>query len=186
MNAQHLVRLVRHGRAAAGWNVDPDPDLDDVGRAQAASVAAELAPMGIASIVSSPLLRCRATAAAFADVSGLSVDLRTEVAEIPSPPGVAMNDRGEWLRGALQGTWQQLGGEYVAYRDAVVGFVADATPGTVVFSHFVAINAVIGACLGDDRLVIRSLDNCSVTTVSIEDGRLVLVEGGDEADTLIR
>ena len=39
---------------------------------------------------------------------------------------------------------------------------------TVVFSHFVAINAVIGACVGDDRLVIRSLDNCSVTVVDVD------------------
>jgi broad specificity phosphatase PhoE len=186
VSAQHLVRLVRHGRAAAGWNVDPDPDLDDVGRAQAASVAVELAPLGIVSIVSSPLLRCRATAAAFATVTGLPIDIRPEVAEIPSPPDVAMIDRGEWLHQAMQGTWHQLGGEYVVYRDAVVGFVAGTPTGTVIFSHFVAINTVIGACLGDDRLVIRSLDNCSVTTVSIEDGRLVLVEGGDEADTLIR
>ena len=38
----------------------------------------------------------------------------------------------------------------------------------------------------DDRLVIRSLDNCSVTVIDIADGRLVLVEGGEEADTLIR
>ena len=35
--------LVRHGRAAAGWNVDPDPDLDEVGREQADRVAAPLA-----------------------------------------------------------------------------------------------------------------------------------------------
>ena len=53
-------------------------------------------------------------------------------------------------------------------------------------SHFVAINAVIGACLGDDRLVIRSLDNTSVTVVETTAGGLVLVEAGHEADTLIR
>ena len=57
----------------------------------------------------------------------------------------------------------------------------------MVFSHFVAINVVIGACDGDDRLVIRHLDNCSITVVDVEtDGRLTLVEGGHEADTLIR
>ena len=47
----------------------------------------------------------------------------------------------------------------------VVGYVAALGADTVVVSHFVAINAVIGACLGDDRLVIRSLDNTSVTVV---------------------
>ena len=56
----------------------------------------------------------------------------------------------------------------------------------VVFSHFIAINAAIGLAIGDDRLVIRSLDNCSVTTIDVTRGKLHLVEGGHEADTLIR
>jgi hypothetical protein len=29
------LHLVRHGRAAAGWDTDPDPGLDDIGRRQA-------------------------------------------------------------------------------------------------------------------------------------------------------
>ena len=49
----------------------------------------------------------------------------------------------------------------------MVAAVAALPADTVVFSHFVAINAVIGAALGDDRLVIRSLDNCSVTVVDV-------------------
>ncbi|MBK9972334.1 MAG: histidine phosphatase family protein [Acidimicrobiaceae bacterium] len=51
--------LVRHGRAAAGWNTDPDPGLDAVGRHQAAAMTARLAPLGPLELVSSPLLRCR-------------------------------------------------------------------------------------------------------------------------------
>ena len=186
MSGQRIVRLVRHGRAAAGWNVDPDPDLDDVGREQAVAVAADLDGCGIRTIISSPLLRCRSTAEAFADRSGLAIGVRPEVAEIPSPPGIAMADRVDWLRAAMRGTWEDLGGEYLAYRDAVVAFVTGCADATVIFSHFVAINTVIGACLGDDRLVVRSLDNCSVTTVAVTGGGLTLVEGGHEADTLIR
>jgi broad specificity phosphatase PhoE len=86
----------------------------------------------------------------------------------------------------MQGTWADLGEPYVTFRDRVVARLLACTEDTVVFSHFVAINAAIGAALGDDRLVIRSLDNCSVTTVDVSAGRLVLVEGGEEADTLIR
>ena len=37
------LHLVRHGRAAAGWDDDPDPPLDDVGREQADAVAERLA-----------------------------------------------------------------------------------------------------------------------------------------------
>ena len=60
------------------------------------------------------------------------------------------------------------------------------TEPTVVVSHFVAINAVIGAATADDRVVIRSLDNTSVTVVDVDGGAVRLVEGGHEADTLIR
>ncbi len=58
---------------------------------------------------------------------------------------------------------------------------------TVVVSHFVAINAAIGAALGTDQIVIAALDNCSQTVIDVVDGRLVLVEQGFEApDTLVR
>jgi broad specificity phosphatase PhoE len=183
---ERIVRLVRHGRAAAGWNVDPDPDLDDLGRRQAAGVADDLIAVGELTVVSSPLLRCRSTAEAYADLSGRPVTIEPAVAEIPSPEGIEMVDRVEWLRAAMQGTWSDLGVRYTTYRDAIATYVGGCADGTVIFSHFVAINAVIGACLGDDRLVIRSLDNCSITTVAIDSVGLRLVEGGAEADTLIR
>lgn len=182
----NVVRLVRHGRAAAGWDRDPDPDLDDVGREQAATAAAALMGLDWSAVVTSPLLRCRSTAQAFADRVGASVAVEPAVAEIPSPDGVDMADRVDWLRAAMRGTWTDLGDRYTSYRDAVVDYVRACDDGVVVFSHFIAINAVIGACLGDDRLVIRSLDNCSITTVAVANDALHLVAGGHEADTLIR
>ena len=97
-----------------------------------------------------------------------------------------MADRVEWLRAAMGGTWAELGPRYTEYRDRVVQALVELPTDTVVFSHFVAINVAIGAALGDDRLVIRSLDNTSVTVVDVVEGRLHLVEGGREADTLIR
>lgn len=97
-----------------------------------------------------------------------------------------MGARVPWLRAAMAGTWSELGERYTSFRNGATAQLLSATSDTVVFSHFVAINAVIGAALDDDRLVIRSLDNCSVTIIDITDGRLVLVEGGEEADTLIR
>ena len=57
-----IVHLVRHGRATGGWDVDPDPGLDDVGIAQAASLADRFAPLGARPIITSPLRRCRETA----------------------------------------------------------------------------------------------------------------------------
>lgn len=181
------VTLVRHGRAAAGWDVDPDPGLDDLGRSQADAVAERLASAGPLALVTSPLRRCRETAAPLAAAWSVTPVVDERVREIPSPEGYAMAERVDWLRAAMGGTWAALGERYTGYRDAVVAAVAACPVDTVIVSHFVAINVVIGACLGDDRLVIASLDNCSRTVVEVAaDGTLRLVEQGHEADTLIR
>ena len=80
-----------------------------------------------------------------------------------------------------------LDARYTKYRDELVKFAFQLVADTVVFSHFVAINAIIGAINGDDRLVSYRLDNCSVTVIDHDDaGGLKLVRIGREADTLIR
>ncbi|NDB27615.1 MAG: histidine phosphatase family protein [Actinobacteria bacterium] len=184
------IALVRHGRASAGWDTAVDPGLDDLGRAQAKDAAKKLELVFAGQpvqIISSPLLRCQQTAEPFADLRTKPVRVCAEVAEIPSPSGVEMSGRVDWLRVAMQGTWADLGSEYVAFRDSVVKFVRSLETSTVIFSHFIAINAVIGALTSDDRLVIRSLDNCSITMLERDaDGNLRVAQTGHEADTLIR
>jgi probable phosphoglycerate mutase len=65
-----LVLLVRHGLTATTGEVltgrTPGIPLDDRGRAQAAALAARLAPVPLDAIITSPLDRCRETAEAIA------------------------------------------------------------------------------------------------------------------------
>lgn len=182
------LHLVRHGRAAAGWDADPDPGLDATGHEQARAVAARLVELPPRLVATSPYRRCRETAGPIAERWRTVPEVVDELGEIPSPEGVPMDRRGEWLMGAMAGTWADLGSRWTTYRDALLTVVrALAARDAVAFTHFVAINAVIGAATGDDRVMIRSLDNCSVTVVDVrDDGSLVLLEGGDEADTLVR
>ncbi|CAB4965314.1 unannotated protein [freshwater metagenome] len=181
------IYMVRHGRASAGWDTALDPGLDELGHAQAREAAVEMQSLQLGNIITSPLLRCQQTSEPLAQMWKVVPQVCAEVSEIPSPNGVAMSDRIVWLRQAMQGTWSDLGSNYVAYRDCITEFVRDIQNDTVIFSHFIAINAVIGGVLGDDRLVIRSLDNCSVTIFERDtNGKLSLVQGGHEADTLIR
>ena len=181
------IYMVRHGRASAGWDTALDPELDELGLAQAREVADQLQSLQLGNIITSPLLRCQQTAEPLAQMWKMVPQVHVEVSEIPSPKGVAMSDRIVWLRQAMQGTWSDLGSDYVAYRDCITDFVRGIQKDTVIFSHFIAINAAIGGVLGDDRLVIRSLDNCSVTIFERDTtGNLSLLQGGHEADTLIR
>ena len=184
------IALVRHGRASAGWDTALDPEIDELGRSQASDAAVKLDQIFVGQqieIISSPLLRCQQTAEAFAKLRGGEIRIADQVAEIPSPVGIEMRDRVDWLRVAMQGTWADLGDDYVAFRNRCVDFVRGLSSNTVVFSHFIAINAVVGALLDDDRLVIRKLDNCSITLLERDSaGNLRIAQSGHEADTLIR
>jgi broad specificity phosphatase PhoE len=184
------LHLVRHGRAAAGWNVDRDPVLDELGQQQAVDVAQLLVGLGPLPVYSSPLRRCQETSGPLSALWKTTPTIEPRVAEIPSPVGVALEERVEWLRGAMAGTWTQLGisdGDiYTQYRRSLLDTLSALSHDAVIFSHFIAINVVIGEALSDDRLVVKSLDNCSVTTVVVHDGKFTIEEMGREADTLIR
>ena len=155
--------LVRHGRAAAGWDTAVDPELDALGRQQSREMAQQLAPLGPMKIITSPLLRCQQTALPLCEEWNLKPEIRHEVAEIPSPEGVPISDRVEWLRLAMEGTWESLGPRYTKFRDELLNFVRLISDDTVIVSHFVAINAIVGKIKNDDRLLLYRLDNCSVT-----------------------
>ena len=180
------VYMVRHGRAAAGWNVDPDPALDELGRTQALTVAGKLSSRGPLPVVSSPLLRCQQTALPFAEAKNTPISIHQEVSEIPTPSNIAFEERGPWLQQAMAGTWQQLGQQFVDYKNNIGNFVKNLQHDTVIFSHFIAINAVIGYATNNDNLMVARLDNCSITTFHIDDNKnLTIVDTGNEATTTV-
>ncbi|HEY1425721.1 MAG TPA: histidine phosphatase family protein, partial [Caulobacteraceae bacterium] len=74
------VYLIRHARPSASWGGDDgDPGLDATGAAQAEAAAKALLalPQNLrpSRVVSSPLRRCRETAAPFAAAIGAAVEI---------------------------------------------------------------------------------------------------------------
>ena len=181
------ITMVRHGQAAAGWGDDLDPGLSDVGLAQARAAADALASIGPQPIVASPLRRCRETAAPLAAVWNVEPAIDASVGEIVSPADQSgLEARSAWLRQAMGGTWSTLGAEHDAWRQSVLHSVRSLECDTVVHSHFIAINVVVGAATGDDRVVCFAPDNCSWTVVDVEDGGMSIVELGRQATTEVR
>lgn len=176
--------LVRHGRAAAGWDADADPGLDAVGRHQAEGAAELLAPRGPLALVSSPMLRTRETAAPLAARWKCEPRIEPRVSEIPSPTD-DLAARGAWLKEVAARRWGELDAELQAWRDRLCEALLAMTEDTVVTTHFIAINAAVGAACGDDRVVHFRPDHCSVSVLRVEDGRLRLVEQGREAQTQV-
>jgi probable phosphoglycerate mutase len=81
-----LFLLIRHGLTSstgvrlAGWT--PGVHLSDPGREQAAELVARLEGLPLAAIYSSPLERCRETAAPLARARGRSVAVRKDLGEV--------------------------------------------------------------------------------------------------------
>lgn len=173
--------LVRHGKAAAGFGESADPGLDELGRAQAAEVAARLAPLGPLPILTSPLKRARETAAPLAQVWKREPGVEEAVAEIPSPEGMTLEQRVTWLRALMGGSWRDVNVRLGQWREAAIAALAAQQEDTVIFSHYIAINVAAGTALGDDKVVVFSPDNCSVTVFEAANGALTLVEKGHEA-----
>ncbi|HTW35090.1 MAG TPA: histidine phosphatase family protein [Rhizomicrobium sp.] len=177
--------LVRHGRAAAAFAEAADPGLDALGRSQAEAVAEHLGAMPPIALLSSPLKRARETSEPLAKRWQRPVPIETAVAEIPSPDGMSLAERAVWLRGFMEGSWRGASRELAQWREEAIAALAAIKEDTVIFTHFILINVAAGAAEGDDRVILFRPDNCSVTILDVDNGRLALVERGREAETRV-
>lgn len=176
--------LVRHGRASAGFAEAHDPGLDDLGRQQALTIAQKLAPLGPLLILTSPLKRARKTAAPLETIWNVTAQVEPRVAEIPSLTD-NLQERTTWLQHALRGRWSDLSSFHQQWRDALMAFLCSCNASAVVTTHFVAINAAVGAATGDDRMVCFEPDHCSCTVFDVVEGELRLVSLGHQQATRI-
>lgn len=186
--------IVRHGRTDANARGvllgREDPNLDDVGREQAAALGRAVASgrFGpIMAVVSSPLRRAQQTAQAIASKLGLEVGTDDRLIEI---------DYGEWegvpVSGVPESSWRTWrddlhfrppGGESLAQlgarvRDCCEDWSTREPEGgaVVLVSHVSPIKAAVAWALGvDDALAWRAhLDTASITRVLLRGDRPVL------------
>jgi len=175
------IYMVRHGKAEAGFGEGMDPGLDALGRSQALSVAEQLKVRGPLPILSSPLRRTQETAAPLAALWQRRPAIEPAVAEIPSPKGMTLEERAQWLRKLMAGSWRTVPPALAEWRETCIATVAAIAKDSVIFSHYVAINVLAGSASGDDRVVNFSPDNCSITIFETDGSKLRLLERGSEA-----
>jgi broad specificity phosphatase PhoE len=185
------VYLIRHAKPSASWGGDDDdPGLDELGHAQARKTAATLLALPPehrpTRVVSSPLRRCQETASPFAQAIGARLEIDPAVGEIPTPSALTAEERGPWLRSAFGGCWTDIEGDldYDAWRRDVLNAVASRERAAV-FSHFVAINAVLTVLAAEPRVIVLRPDHASISVFELEGGVLKLIERGPEAQTQV-
>jgi probable phosphomutase (TIGR03848 family) len=196
--------LVRHGHTdAAGKRLTgraPGVHLNELGRRQAQRLVERLDGVRIDTIVSSPLERCRETAAPLAMARGHAVDVGRAWIEV---------GYGEWTGRSISQLrrtkhWRRVmfapsnvrfpGGEsllevQVRAVDASFDIAARHARGTVlVVSHADVIRLLVAHLAGmhADHLQRLSIDTASITAVSISDGfpRLLTVNETDDLAVL--
>jgi broad specificity phosphatase PhoE len=178
-----MIYLIRHGEPAASWGAHPNPGLTELGARQGFAAAETLAKAGAKWAVTSPLARSRETAAQFEKLMETHARIETGVGEIITPPGIG--DRAAWLQGVMAGTWSAAGAELQAWRKSVLAAVEKLPDETAAFSHFIAINAVVGLLTGDDRVVVFKPGHASITKLERVGGKLRVVELGSDASTVV-
>ena len=178
-----MIYFVRHGEAAASWGEHPDPGLSDKGWIQAEAGAQRLNALPIQNALTSPMQRCRDTASAFADISSLVPTVEPRVTEIPTPENCG--DRRTWLRDLMAGRWSDAPPTVAAWREALLQTVHDLPDETVVFSHFIAINAIVGFLSESPSVTVFRPNYCSITTLEKTANGLALVELGESLDTRV-
>lgn len=178
------IYLVRHGRAAAGWGETADPGLDDKGRDQAAHAADTLAALSPMPIVSSPMARAQETAVPLARAWGCAPGIDPRFSEIPTPAHMPAN-RKAWIKAILSKRWDAMTAELQTWREDLLAAVRSLRTDTVVFSHFIAINAIAGEALGNSSLVVFLPDNASITRVAVNGTAIALLEKGAEMPTIV-
>ncbi len=177
------IFLIRHGEPQQEWGLGADPGLSPAGHLQAQVARTKLAGLGALRIISSPMLRCRDTAASFAAATGVEATIEPRISEVPTPVGAG--DRRAWLqrnfpwRPAVAPTqWAAVDPTLRAWRSDLLAAASAWREDCAVFSHFIAINGIVGAAMGRSETVVCRPDFASITELAVNNGQWSLLRMG--------
>lgn len=193
------VTFVRHGATAAAGTPrligKTDLPLSELGVRQAAALADRLADREFTALWTSPLVRCRVTAAAIGDRIGHMAVLDQRLAEMDlgdlegssfgelpkgpgtfrerwqKRPGTTRFPRGENLNEVAERTWSVLHDLYAQHPEGHV----------LIVSHMFAISAALTRIFEWKPALFRTfaVDVASLTTVSLQHGGFRLLQLND-------
>ena len=192
------IYLVRHGEAAEGWT-SQDPPLSELGKSQAQSlvtfVSSTIDENSINNIdfISSPLNRCKETASLALEKIYSDIVINDNFRELPSPT-LDLEKRVNWLRRVLPLTWSELlkdketidsGVNFIQWKKNIMNNIYSLNKDTIIFTHFVVINSIIGEILKSDKIVIFKPSNCSITEIRKINDKLKLVKLGKSLESTV-
>ncbi|MFT5414108.1 MAG: putative phosphoglycerate mutase [Gammaproteobacteria bacterium] len=159
------IYLVRHGEAIVPWSQAGNSGLSVAGQQQARSVAEQLSCLVAPDLVSSPLMRALETAAPLTKLCRSPIAIDERFIEVPLAPDLAI--RKAWLTGVATLCWPKVSEEIGQWREAAWTALLAVPRESVIFTHFMLINALVSRATADDRLVCFEPDYGSVTRLRV-------------------
>jgi len=179
------IFLVRHGQASAKWHESDDPGLSEMGHQQAAAAAQQLVALvdpGV-RVISSPMLRARETARPLSEALGADVSIVDAFREIPTP--VPLAERQAWLKLVAGQAWSEQHAMVRKWHRSIFQRLMEIRHPSVVFTHFMVLNAIVGALSDADKVVCFLPDNASITKLQLNEGSLKVLELGHQLKTIV-
>ena len=135
-------------------------------------------------VFASPLARTRETATPLVAMWGVEPTMEERIAEIPSPT-THLKERAARRRAVMRGKWTDLEPSLLEWREAMIAWALAQEANAVAFSHFIAINVLVGAAIDAEDLITFAPDNGSITRLDNTGGALKLVQLGRQAQTRV-
>ena len=149
------IILVRHGEASASWQESTDPGLSELGKRQAEECANLL----------------------------LNIN-EIDKYELVSSPLKRAIETGSKLKEKLKGI-SDLKKPQAEWRKNIIDKIWQIENPTVIFSHFMVINTIVGYVKKDESMVCFYPDNCSITKLNKCEDEIHLTNLGSELSSKI-
>ncbi len=94
-----------------------------------------------------------------------------------------MLERKNWLQEVFKKNISDLDKPQQNWQSNILLTLKDLSEPTIIFSHFMVINIVVSTLKDDPRVVSFYPDNCSITELKSDEGKLNLISTGNELQT---
>ena len=171
------VYLVRHGEAQVPWSKGGNSGLSKTGKQQAEQVATRLLNLSQPQLISSPLRRAKETGYPLGRQLGIQMSVEDRFCEVPLSTDLKI--RKDWLQSVSTMRWHQVDESISRWRSNAWAALIELRRDTVVFTHFMLINALVSRATANDGLVYFEPGYGSITHLRIyNDDRCELMSIG--------
>ena len=186
INVRDKSLLIRHGEAAESWGTHPDPGLSELGIKQSKSLLNNkmLELLDSYSFVSSPKSRAKMTAEPLIKKFNKELIVKDAYSEIPSND-IDNSQKKTWLKDVMNTEIKDLPDFVVNWRNKIIKHSLGLSQNTIIFTHFMVINALVGSLLKKNAIMCFYPNYVSVTKITFENKEIKSISLGDERKTII-